>query len=586
MEKIATDCAKQYREAEKPPSQLANAGLHAATAYNAGAKFTEAMALLERVSTENRADPRVRTDAKFQLAAAYIGESGKLQATSPDRGALLGKGITALEDLLNSGVQRGTPLYSQVVFQRATAYQTRASGTLDFNNAIDGFALIAEGGAGVDATLRENARRNLIDAAVKAGANELRPDTSDSPAAQRAVALYEKALKFDPRNLDLNIGLGDARLIIARAAAAPDQAAWFARARDAYAEALNAGPTGPKLQLVNAGLGRATRGLGQLRESIGFYKAAAGNDIKINSELGETQVEYARGLNEGAEKQTAYKDAEQTYRNLLKLPGVPAASKASILITLADVQGQQPNRVADVRATLLEALAADPGSVGSRLQLAKNYFTQSMFGEAEGHFLQVVSATGGANGAPPPGQAKFKADAYYYLSMVKARGGAASKEAVDYADQAVRVGGSESPYREQACVAHILRGGASVADNNSIWCAGGDDPQGLLLRGMFYLRHSQYAPATAKSISRDAAKFAFEQGLREANRAGATPKPLSFTWPGSSATPPAVRDLLEYGTGVVEGCAGLSAQVDLTQAQYDAASSFYSFYKVNECKPN
>jgi hypothetical protein len=107
-----------------------------------------------------------------------------------------------------------------------------------------------------------------------------------------------------------------------------------------------------------------------------------------------------------------------------------------------------------------------------------------------------------------------------------------------------------------------------------------------LLRGMFYLRHSQYAPATAKSISRDAAKFAFEQGLREANRAGATPKPLSFTWPGSAATPPAVRDLLEYGTGVVEGCAGLSAQVDLTQAQYDAASAFYSFYKVNECKPN
>ena len=47
-----------------------------------------------------------------------------------------------------------------------------------------------------------------------------------------------------------------------------------------------------------------------------------------------------------------------------------------------------------------------------------------------------------------------------------------------------------------------------------------------------------------------------------------------------------MRDLLEYGTGVVEGCAGLSAQVDLTQTQYDAASAFYSFYKVNDCKPN
>jgi tetratricopeptide (TPR) repeat protein len=545
----------------------------------------EAAALLEPVAAENRADPRVRTDAKFQLATAYIGQSGQLPPTSPDRGLLLGKGITALEDLLSSGVQRGTPLYSQVVFQRAMAYQNRGSGTLDFNNAIDGFAMIAEGGPGIDPTLRENARRNLVAAAVKAGAAELQQEAGDSPAAQRAVALYEKALKFEPKNLDLNIGLGDARLVIARAAADADKASWYARARDAYAEAVSAGAAGPELQLANAGLGRASRGLGQLRESIGFYKAG-GSDIKVVSELGETQVEYARSLKDGAEKQTAYKDAEQTYRTLAGTSGLSPASKASILITLADVQGQQPNRIEDVRATLLKALEADPGSVSSRLQLAKNYFTQSIFGDAETHFLQVVSATGGATGAPPPGQAKMKADAYYYLSLIKARGGVASKEAVDYADQAVRVGGSESPYREQACVAHILRGGASVADSNSIWCAGSDDPQGLLLRGMFYLRHAQYAPAAAKSISRDAAKFAFEQGLRETNRTGATPRPLSFTWPGSTATPPAVRDLLEYGTGVVEGCAGLSASVDLTQAQYDAASSFYSFYKVNECKPN
>jgi hypothetical protein len=584
---IADGCAQQFETARKFPDQLANAGLHAGSALNRLNDFGRAAPILERVSQDARGAAATRNDATYQLAVSYTGQATQLPAASPERAALFGKSIGALDSLLASGVPRGSALYNMTVYQRAAAYQNRASGTLDFNNAIDGFATIAEGGAGVDASLRENARLNLIDAAVKAGANELRPETSDSPAAQRAVALYEKALKFDPRNLDLNLGLGDARLIIARAAAAPDKAAWFARARDAYSEALNAGPTGPKLQAANAGLGRAARGLGQLREAIGFYKAAAGNDLRITSELGETQVEYARSLNDGAEKQAAYRDAETTYRNLQRQPGLPAAAKAAILITLADVQGQQPNRVADVRATLLEALAADPGSVGSRLQLAKNYFTQSMFGEAENHFLQVVSATGGANGAPPPGQAKMKADAYYYLSLIKARGGTASKEAVDYADQAVRVGGSESPYREQACVAHILRGGTSVADSNSIWCAGSDQPEGLLLRGMFYLRHAQYAPAAAKSISRDAAKFALEQGLREATRAGApAPKPLSFTWPGSTATPPAVRDLLEYGTGVVEGCAGLSAQVDLTQAQYDAASAFYSFYKVNDCKPN
>lgn len=588
LRSIADGCAQQFDTARKFPDQLANAGLHAGTAYNRLGEFNKSSPILERVAQDARGGAATRDDAKYQLAVAYSGQAGALQPTSPDRAMLYGKTIASLDELLGS-VPRGSALYNSVVFQRAMAYQNRAGGTLDFNNAIDGFATIAEGGPGIDATLRENARRNLIDAAVKAGASELKPDTGDSPAAQRAVALYEKALRFEPRNLDLNLGLGDARLVIARSAPEVERVSWYSRARDAYAEALNAGPTGVKASAANAGLARSMRGMGQLREAIASYKAAAagGATLRIGSELAETQVEYARGLNEGAEKQAAYKDAEATYRALLAQPGLPAATKAGFLITLADVQGQQPNRVEDVRRTLLDALAADPTSVGSRLQLAKNYFTQSMFGEAEQHFLQVVSATGGATGAPPPGQTKVKADAYYYLSLIKARGGAASKEAVDYADMAVRVGGSESPYREQACVAHILRGGASVSDSNSIWCAGSDQPEGLLLRGMFYLRHAQYAPATAKSISRDAAKFAFEQGLREATRAGAPPpKPLSFTWPGATSTPPAVRDLLEYGTGVVEGCAGLSAQVDLTQAQYDAASAFYSFYRVNDCRPN
>ncbi len=587
---IADACALQFQTARKYPDQLANAGLHAGSAYNRLSDFSKSVPILERVAQDTRVGGPTRDDAKYQLALAYVGQGNALQPAAPERAVLFGKAIASLDELLTSpNVPRGSGLYNSSVFQRASAYQSRGGGTLDFNNAIDGFAALADGGAGVDPTLRDNARRNLIDVAVKAGANELKPETNDSPAAQRAVALYEKALRFDPRNLDLNVGLGEARLIIARGAAAPDKAAWFERARDAYREALNAGPSGAKASAVNAGLGRSTRGLGQLRESIGHYKTATASDagnLRLVSELADTQVEYAKGLNEGAEKLAAYKDAEQTYRNLLKQPALPAASRAAVLIALADVQGQQPNRTEDVRITLTDALAADPTSVGSRLALAKNYYSQSMLADAETHFLQVVSATGGANGAPPPGQTKFKADAYYYLSLIKARGGPASAAAVDYADRAVRVGGSESPYREQACVAHILRGGASVSDSNSIWCAGSDQPEGLLLRGLFYLRHAQYAPAAAKSISRDSAKFAFEQGLREVARSTTPAKELSFKWPGSTAAPPAVRDLLEYGTGVVEGCSGLSAQVDLTQAQYDAASAFYTFYRVNDCKPN
>ena len=209
-----------------------------------------------------------------------------------------------------------------------------------------------------------------------------------------------------------------------------------------------------------------------------------------------------------------------------------------------------------------------------------------MFNEAKPQLTQVVAATGGEAGATPPGQAKLKADAFHYLSLIESRD-TVTANAVKYADLAVKVGGRETPYREQACIAHILRGDKAVTDpGNSAACTGNDQPEGLLLSGMFYLRYAQYAPPAAKAALRDAAKTNFQQGLREATRQGSpAPPPISFTRAGAS-TPPAVADLLKYGTGVAEGCSGLTANVDLNQAQYDAASSFYTTYRVNECRPN
>jgi hypothetical protein len=135
-----------------------------------------------------------------------------------------------------------------------------------------------------------------------------------------------------------------------------------------------------------------------------------------------------------------------------------------------------------------------------------------------------------------------------------------------------------------------MRGGTSVtAEGSSNWCAGNDNkPEGLLLRGMYYLRNAQYVPTSAKPISRDAAQFAFNQGLNEAKRAGPTSdlNKVTFKWPGSPP-PPSVEALLEYGKAVVVGCAsGLSVPTNLSSGDAQAAEKFFEYYKVLECRPS
>ena len=165
LKRIADNCSQQFETARKYPDQLANAGLHAGVPFNRLNEFGCAAPILERVSQDTRGGVATRDEAKYQLAISYSGQAGLLPADSPERAQLFGKSISALDELLASpGVGRGSALYNATIYQRATAYQNRGGGTLDFNNAIDGFATIAEGGAGIDATLRENARRNLIPA--------------------------------------------------------------------------------------------------------------------------------------------------------------------------------------------------------------------------------------------------------------------------------------------------------------------------------------------------------------------------------------------------------------------------------------
>jgi formylglycine-generating enzyme required for sulfatase activity len=234
-----------------------------------------------------------------------------------------------------------------------------------------------------------------------------------------------------------------------------------------------------------------------------------------------------------------------------------------------------------------------PQTVKPDFEIGVSYFNQSLLVEAAREFQGVIDKTGGANGTPPPGELQFKADAYYYLSLIEARqmgGGMLSLAAVVNADRAVLVG-APNPPRSHACLAHIIRGGKSVTDDGmSTWCSGSDGTsEGLLLRGMFFLRAAQFAVPSARPVLRDSAQFAFNQGLNvnAARRQAAGPDAASevtFDWPGAPK-PPSIQVLLEFGKAVVVGCGSAQTALSpMSAVDANAAMAFFTFYGVFDCE--
>lgn len=580
--KVISDlCLQQFMSARKLPDELANAGYNAGLALVRQGDFAKALPVLEKVANDQRGGA-VRIDAKYQLAVAYAGRAGELDAAAPERASLLGQAITVLDELATSA-PRGTALYSSAIFLRATLYGRRNAGALDSYNAIDGFALIAEGGVGVDPAMQAEARRGVVEIGLRSGGAEM-STPNDAPAAQRALALYEKAVRFDPRNPDLNVGMGDAALTIARSAAAADAPGWFTRAKGFYGTAAASG--GAQAVRANIGMARAARGVQQLPEAIGYYKAAlgAGVDRNLRVEMLDAMLDLAASLPAGVDKDTAVREAETFHAALAGDGSLPDAQRTLLQVKLADVQAQTRG-TEEARRTLLAAITADAASVSARLQLARLLFDKRELTEAETHFRTVLQLTGGANGAPGPGDVEAKAEANYYLSVIKSETSepASLAEAVSLADAALQLGGVQPRYSHQACIARLLRGGVSVSAPGAVTVCGGEDPEALLLRGMFYLRLAQISPAAAKTIARDSAYFAFDAGLAAVARSTPPPVAASVYKPAGASTLPPIREMLEYGKAVVIGCSGGSARVSLTGEQVRASQAVFERHRVSSC---
>ena len=551
----------------------------------------------------------------YQLARAYAG----LGLTNPPASAQTTGGIcTGREHCLSEATRQldnrevanpfaNDPVdtsYDDFVFLRANAYvQLGLAG--DAGKARGDFEEIVRRGTMPSAPagrsqLAAKAKVELAKIYVRDGQTALQGGQTANLGF--AIDSFQKALGVDPNALDAKLGLGRAYLVLADSSTTGK--------RESYVSAGNA-YDGAAKTAANLGLVKeqaaAREGRGQaLLEQSRIAAAANGADapgllqqaiIEYNASASlepnnaERQLKLARALDRAQQFDQADKAYEAAVR--LLAPG-PMLSDA--LLELAAVKAKLPNsRPEVVRATYERARVANPQSAKPAFEIGMSYFKQSMLDDAAREFQQVVDKTGGVNGSPPPGELQFKADAFYYLSLIDAQKAGSRplpSAAVTNADRAVLVG-APNPPRNFACLAHVMAGGKSVtADGSSNWCSGSDGkPEGLLLRGMFYLRQAQFAAQSAKPILRDSAQFAFNQGLNEAKRLAAIPvvpgapvvPEITFSWPGSPK-PAAVQVLLDYGKAIVVGCGSpQTALAPLSEAEATAAKTFFSFYRVYDC---
>ncbi len=487
--------------------------------------------------------------------------------------------------------------YDEFVLLRANTYAQLGLASDGGKARADFEEIVRRGSMPGRAQIAAKAKVELAKIYVKDGQAALLGQNSNLGIA---IDSFQKALGVDPNALEAKLGLGRAYLTLANAsttgkresyisaAAAYDGAAKTAAERGLVKEQAEAREGRGQALLEQSRIAAAGGGAdaaGLLQQAIDEYLTAAG----LEPNNAERQLKLARALDRGGQFDRADKSFEAAVR---LLPPGPLLSDA--LLELAAVKAKLPNVGPEIiRATYERARVANPQSAKPGFEIGMSYFKQSLLGDAAREFQGVVDKTGGANGIPPPGELQYKADAYYYLSLIEARqvgSGPLSSAAVANADRAVLVG-APNPPRNHACLAHIVRGGKSVTDDGmSTWCSGSDGTsEGLLLRGMFYLRAAQFAAPSSRPILRDSAQFAFNQGLnvnearRQAAGSAAAPE-ITFGWPGAPK-PPSIQVLLDFGKAVVVGCGSQqTALTPLSAADAKAAEAFFTFYRVFDCE--
>lgn len=439
---------------------------------------------------------------------------------------------------------------------------------------------------------RSEATARLVSVAVNAGQLELAEKTE--AAQQRAIQYFESALAEDDSSLEANLGLGQAKLWLAENAGGERKDNYTA-AQASLTIALKRADELKRTedwQTANSEMSRVLTGLSKLTDAETSAKlrseAIERHETSVSANPSNPNLRLT--LAQAYEETGRLDEAEKALEAAITLYPIGSADAADALMRLARVKSRQrdpdPSELADLYA---RARAVLEKPIVPNMEIGRIYYAQDKILEAEPFFRDVIRLTGGDDGPAPPDTSKYKAEAYYYASQIdfykaSQKAGASLASSIANAEMAVRIGGAISPYVEQACLTRIVNGGAKIQDaEHAIWCNASDNPQQLLLRGMFYLRAAQFSNAESSRASRNSANFAFEQGVKELERLEFGDQSLSRRDLPGAPPAPGLKQLLLFGSAVAQSCSGMSVSVDLPQQAMDQAQRYFEFYRVFSC---
>lgn len=339
------------------------------------------------------------------------------------------------------------------------------------------------------------------------------------------------------------------------------------------------------------GLAVSLLALGKPGQAIDAYEAAIAAEPTAQRRLalGKAHLQLARGG--GGDH------LEKAEKAILKAAEDGAGAAVAVpLVTLARLKQQKANAGAESVINLLErAQAASPTSVAANGALGVAYYETGRIADATKAF-ETATKSPTNDSADAPGLPNYRAESYYYLSLIDAAKAKVNWDTVvDNAGKAAIEGGADTPrYRRQACLANIARGRAEnmgMGGPAAQWCDRQDTPEAQLLRGMFLLRRAQYSsnfvpknppgPVQREWLDNvSAAETAFTAGLEASKAKGAGAK---LDWPELASTDLTDQALLNFGLDVVRHVDSYCQKARKDQSA--DALKLYTNYRVSGCRP-
>ncbi len=623
---IVRDCRSASERKRIDVVQLENALYHLGHAQVEEGDYNGAVNTLTRIFSLN---PN-RADARVQLANAYA-EIGDYDLA-----------LDQVKLVLDRNRTNPQALFARAkIYNKRAAADDWDRAVLDLEDALR----YASGGP-VDESAIQRLRREeflgtvrnqLVATATEVGKLAMQ-NSRDAEGARRAILALSKARSVDPENANVLIQLGEANFLSAGQYLSPAQDPYKCTPgkpatdetrsiRTSYDEALQSASSSfeealryaPQSVEANRGLACALRGLSasdnprreqNLRRAVSLYETAARNDRgELRLELAHAQrdlsVVLGERLNAGSE---ADQFLEAAISNYDMVQGSGSTQNPQTSLDIADAYLARAGDNFDsqyatkARAAILKAKAADPNYAPANLKLGELDFKHAealekagRTSEASDLYSSAYSSFADIENRNASGQDDLsRAEAFYYRSVMDTenRGNrhktgsarsAAYVRAVDLAKSAREFGGgTDSKYRNQACLAHIRAGRVywSYQEAAQEYCARNvRTAHEFLLRGMFHLRQSL---ETRRREDTRAMLFLAQQAFEDGKNY------IEDLSPGEEYKNNRDWIMLEYGYGQFERCNRLDPladrrQNDLGSANKIAAQAYFERYDVNRC---